>query len=267
MIPFQRSPALAAPDVRKGLLQGRHILIADDSAAIRFVAATALRAQGAIVHEVSDGAQAVSAALAGSFGLVLMDLQMPGMDGTEAAQQLRRAGLNEIPILGLTGSDADEFETCIAAGMNEVMQKPFTQALLVSRVMGLMGCAGADIAAIQVEQPEPVESPLFSTESLLVVCGGDANLMQRMLGIAVQELPFAAQQMRVAYGQGYIDEIGKIVHRVRPCVEGLGVAGLTQKLLRIEAMTADGMDVHCGCNILAVANDLERIARSIVTRQ
>lgn len=268
MIPVQNTAARPGHQTRKGLLSDRRILIADDSAAIRFVAATALRAQGAIVHEVGNGKEAIAVGLTHTFSLVLMDVQMPLVDGFAATQRLRQAGLDELPILALTGTSEDEFETCITAGMNDIIPKPFTQSLLLSKVLSCLGCATAEIVAKEYSKSALDESVLFSTESLLGICGGDIGFVRRMLSIAVQELPFAAQQMRVAYANGYLDQVAKLAHRVRPCVEGLGIAGLPAKLLRTEALIAERANaMYVGPFVSAIADELEQIARCIIAAQ
>jgi CheY-like chemotaxis protein len=230
MIPFHNTPGHANDE--QNLLQGLHILVADDSPAIRFVAASALRAQGAIVHEVSNGEEAMYAAESFKFAVLLMDIQMPRIDGHEASRRLRAAG-SKVPIIALTASSADEHQFCLAAGMNDVIQKPFTQASLVSQVLY---CLDQAQPGTQPPQRPATENIRFSTDSLLKQCGGDGAFAQRMLGIAVQELPFAAQQMLVAYDSGDLMHVGKVAHRIRPCVHGLGIASLPEKLLQIEVL-------------------------------
>jgi CheY-like chemotaxis protein len=260
MIPFQKTAEQT--DEERKLLTGLSILIADDSPAIRFVAASALRACGAIVHEVNNGAEALAAAESSRFALLLMDVQMPKLDGLEASRRLRAAG-NQVPILALTASSAMEHQFCLAAGMNDVIQKPFTQASLISQVLFCLNDNHlvTHDGQVQVQQDES----LFRTESLLNTLSGDKAFMQRMLGIAVQELPFAAQQMLVAYDNGDLMHVGKVAHRVRPCVHGLGIAALTEKLLQIETLANNLTDsVPLGRLIASVAGELERIARQIV---
>jgi CheY-like chemotaxis protein len=259
MIPFP-NPASHTDDERD-LLIDLHILVADDSPAIRFVAASALRAQGAIVHEVSNGEEALRAAESFRFSLLLMDVQMPQLDGLEASRLLRGSG-NRVPIIALTASSANEHQYCLAAGMNDVIQKPFTQASLISQVLY---CLEQSQQPQQTQQKQRTGDGHFSSDSLLKQCGGDDAFMQRMLGIAVQELPFAAQQMLIAYDSGDLMHVGKVAHRVRPCVHGLGIASLPEKLLQIEMLANNLADsVPLGQMISSAAGELERIARQII---
>jgi CheY-like chemotaxis protein len=257
MIPIQQSGSGAVNEEGKGLLYGRHVLVADDSPAIRYVAASALRSQGAIVQETSDGRQAIALVTSGNFDLVLMDVQMPRIDGLDATRKLRAEGFNKLPILALTASSAAEHQDCLAAGMDDVIQKPFTRASLISQVLHCLEEAGGagDSAA----------SSIFSIEALESLCGGDTAFMKRLLGIAVQELPFAANQMRFAYDNGDMEHVARVAHRVRPCVEGLRITALPEKLLEIEDLSASKTDnIRLSQLINSVANELEKIARQII---
>lgn len=249
------------------LLEGRHILVADDSLAIRFVAAAALRAHGATVTEVSNGEEAVVAIHSTQFDLAVLDVQMPEVDGLEASRRIRSLGYTDLPILAITASSYREHEACFAAGMNDVVQKPFTQATFIGQTLACLDGIPY-VVAERIGLDEATARPLFSSESLLALCGGDVAFMKRMLNIAVQELPFAAQQMLVAYDNGDLDHVGKMAHRVRPCAQGLGITALPERLLQIEALALANMDsVGLGRLITSAANELERIARQIIKSQ
>jgi CheY-like chemotaxis protein len=108
----------------------RCILVADDDAMNRLVAIESLKYLGAEVAAVSTGAEAVDAASARRFDLLLMDVHMPDMSGIEATMRLREAeraaGLPRTPIVALTASaTAKDQQNCLDAGMDAVLTKPF----------------------------------------------------------------------------------------------------------------------------------------------
>ncbi len=121
------------------VLRGVRILVADDSADYREVAATRLRRAGAIVALVRHGGEAVAlaerAAAAGEpFHLVLLDVDMPVMDGAQAAARMREAGI-QAPILALTRRDtAAERARLIRSGCVDCVPKPFDAETLVAIV-------------------------------------------------------------------------------------------------------------------------------------
>jgi len=110
--------------------QGVRVLLAEDNPINALLARTLLEREGCKVDRVADGAQAVAAASAGAYDLILMDLRMPGMSGVEAAKALRAKGVAS-PIAALTADAFDEDKrTCLAAGMDDFLVKPLTQEAL-----------------------------------------------------------------------------------------------------------------------------------------
>jgi signal transduction histidine kinase/ActR/RegA family two-component response regulator len=127
-----------------------HVLVADDNAANRFVASRLLEMFGCTHEVVEDGAQAVEAASARPFDLILMDIKMPVMDGVAATRAIRKlAGpAGRTPILALT-ANADERDEAdyVAAGMNGVAQKPIQPDALLNAMRLALGSAAVAEAA------------------------------------------------------------------------------------------------------------------------
>ena len=106
------------------------MLVAEDAPISRQICSAMLIALGADCEEAEDGRTAVGRVLAsppGTFDLVLMDLQMPEMDGFEAARRLRcEPRFQDLPIVAMTADAADEVRAqCLEAGLTDVITKPF----------------------------------------------------------------------------------------------------------------------------------------------
>jgi two-component system sensor histidine kinase/response regulator len=111
----------------------KSVLVAEDNVVSQQVARRYLEAIGCNVFIVEDGVAAVDACTQQEFGLVLMDLQMPRMDGLQAAQEIRRHERpgSQVPILALTAKAAsEELARCTAAGMNGLLTKPLDMTRL-----------------------------------------------------------------------------------------------------------------------------------------
>ena len=114
-----------------------HVLVVDDNATNRFVAAKVLELFGCTSESAENGQEAVERVQARSFDLVLMDVKMPVMDGVQATRAIRAlpGEVARVPILALTtnADPRDEIEY-LAAGMNGVAQKPIQPDVLLNAI-------------------------------------------------------------------------------------------------------------------------------------
>ena len=135
--------------VEDGMLDGLDILLVDDNAINRLVARTILTRLGARVEEAEDGLVALESARRTIHDLILMDIQMPRMDGVEATRAIR--GLlgeaAQVPIIGLTANAmVHQRAEYLAAGMNGVVAKPISPSELLSEIARLMAPEPAVLA-------------------------------------------------------------------------------------------------------------------------
>ena len=138
--PLPAADALPATPAEQALRQwhaGRQVLVAEDEPINREVVFSLLESVGLRVLLAVDGLQAVDLAALHRPDLVLMDMQMPGLDGIEAAQRIRQqAGGADLPIVALTANaSAEDRARCLAAGMNDFLSKPVEPGQLFARVL------------------------------------------------------------------------------------------------------------------------------------
>jgi PAS domain S-box-containing protein len=120
----------SAPEgvTRQGSTHPLRILVAEDNIVNQTVARHQLTRMGYQFVIVNNGREAVEAALKGTFEVILMDVQMPELDGFEATQQIRGAGLKDLWIIALTASvSAEDRDQAKVAGMNDYVAKPLRQ--------------------------------------------------------------------------------------------------------------------------------------------
>lgn len=149
------------PDFRRG---GHlpHVLLAEDNEVNAMVTEALLRRFGLTVEVVSNGASVVDKACASMRpDLVLMDCQMPGMDGFEATRLIRRYekthGLARLPVVALTANAlSGDRERCLDAGMDDHLSKPFDDARLASVLTVYLCTPAADSATVKPAQPAMV---------------------------------------------------------------------------------------------------------------
>ncbi|KAB0584339.1 PAS domain-containing protein [Ideonella dechloratans] len=152
-----RRPAEAAPD-RARLLEtlrrrarGLTVLLAEDNEVNQEVATELLASAGLLVDLAATGAQAVEKALRGGHALVLMDMQMPEMDGLEAARRIRGALGPTLPIIAMTANAFDEDrDSCLAAGMDDHLGKPVAPDELYRRLLHWLPAPTAPLPIVTI---------------------------------------------------------------------------------------------------------------------
>jgi two-component system sensor histidine kinase/response regulator len=145
---FKAAPRVAA------LLSGRRVLLAEDNAFNRALIEHVLEPMGCQVDKALSGTEAVKAFRPGRYDLVLMDCQMPEMDGLTATRQIRRieGDTSRVPIVAVTaGTVSGARRACLEAGMDDFLAKPFSLGRLRKKVLEWL------LPSIDSEPPDPEE--------------------------------------------------------------------------------------------------------------
>jgi len=157
--------------IYKKRLKGVRILVAEDNPTNQEIAKAILEGAGIIVEIVENGEAAVEAAKKGRFDAVLMDIQMPKMDGYEATANIRKIPeLKSLPIIAMTAHamKGDE-EKCLEAGMDAYISKPINQDRLFQAIWKLIESGKGlpdDKKAATVVSEEAVDTPVIATRAL-----------------------------------------------------------------------------------------------------
>ncbi|WP_052951590.1 hybrid sensor histidine kinase/response regulator [Devosia soli] len=192
------------------------VLVVDDNAINRDVALGLLRKLGVIAEGAANGREAIAATEESHFDLILMDMQMPQMDGLEATRILRAAGL-AVPIVGLT---ANAFESdrvaCIEAGMDDHVAKPVTRDKLISQLSKHVRAADVSITP---EQPAFIVDEDYQ-QSLKEALGEEEFM--RLVREFVSSSEVMLSQAESAVSQGLADELDRILHTLKGAALTLG---------------------------------------------
>lgn len=139
-VPLRLTASAASLTVRKAVPAGRRVLVVDDNKIAQDVVGHILSRAGYELEFAASGEEALQKAAVAHFDMVLMDLQMPGMDGLTAARQLRLIrGYAGVPVVALTANYSDEYRgLCDQAGMQGFLCKPFQKAELLNTARTLL---------------------------------------------------------------------------------------------------------------------------------
>ncbi|UTP39995.1 PAS domain S-box protein [Phenylobacterium sp. LH3H17] len=143
-------PVAAAIETNEPYLEGLKVLVVEDNPTNRMIVTKLLENLGAVVETAADGLLGVEAAARGGFDLILMDVQMPGIDGLEACRRIRALGgqTAATPIVALTANVlSHQRQSYLAAGMDGVVGKPISPAALLAEISRLSGDAVDEAAA------------------------------------------------------------------------------------------------------------------------
>jgi len=179
------------PKIGKNRLTGLQILVVDDSASIRDLIQEFLTLEGARVELAHDGAQALAIlqAQAASFDCVMMDVQMPVMDGLTATQQIHAMPeFEHMPILAMTaGLLAEQQARARQAGMSDVIAKPVDVDRMIVQILSAVGRhSSAELDSAASQNPMPVIAGI-DRDSAKVNMDGNRHLFDRLLVVFVQE--------------------------------------------------------------------------------
>ncbi|WP_018934784.1 response regulator [Thioalkalivibrio sp. ALJ24] len=246
----------AAPGTSAELprLDGVRILLAEDNAINRDLAVELLQDQGCRVTTVENGREVLDAVQEGRFDAVLMDIQMPEMDGLTATRKLREdPRLQELPVIAMTAhAMAGDREKSLDAGMNDHVAKPIDPAALARTLASWVardGTSGGANAGSEPVQPEPGkpaapatadvagdaaapaptaggredelpdELPPFDLPAALARCNGKASLLRRMILSLEQRYSDVAAELATLLDEGRREEAHRLAHSLK------GVAG------------------------------------------
>jgi CheY-like chemotaxis protein/HPt (histidine-containing phosphotransfer) domain-containing protein len=197
----------------------KKVLIAEDNVVSQQAAKRFLEAIGCDVMVVEDGAAAVNACARQEFGLVLMDLQMPRMDGIQATHEIRRQERpgRHVPILALTAKSAsDELARCTAAGMNGLLTKP----LDIARLRQALDRFG--LARRTLEEPAPSATATGATAgepvdlmTLHAKFSGDTVFVRGLCQTFVTSASQGLEELESAAAAGERTRVRLLAHKIR----------------------------------------------------
>ncbi len=252
-IDAQASAAAERPGALPSL-EGVRVLLAEDGKANQKLIATLLRRAGAAAEIVEDGRQAVEAARAGRFDVILMDMQMPVMDGYDATGELRKGGYHG-PILALTAhAMAVHRDRCLAAGCDDHLTKPIDRAKLLRAIADHAGRAPA--TPHQAAPPAPAPAP--DGDALASDFAGEPD-MAEIIDEFISGLSPRLDQMRAALDEARFEELAGAAHRLRGAGGGYGYPAVTSVAAELEAAAGTGDPAAAG-DALNRLRDLARQA-------
>ncbi|QJX46380.1 PAS domain S-box protein [Hymenobacter taeanensis] len=223
------------------MLGRRHILLAEDNAVNQMLVRTMLEGWGLEVDVASSGPEALAKFWRRPYDVVLMDIQMPGLDGVATTRRLREhpdAARAATPVVALTAHAMQgEAERYLQAGLDAYLSKPFKEHDLFRTISGLLSGA---VPPRPVPAPEPPAAapdetaPLYNLTSLRRHTNSDEGFVRRLVNIFIQTTPPTVEQLEIGLANQDRSEIAATAHHLKSSVDGLGVQRLYPILRELE---------------------------------
>ena len=251
VISRRSGPAQTKPLVTRHSLRERrrcaHILLAEDNPINRMVAEKFLEKRGHTVVSVGNGREALAAVIKESFDILLMDVQMPEMDGYEATAAIRayeQTRRRRTPIIALTAhAMKGDRERCLAAGMDGYVSKPIAAEELLERIDNLLAAGPAETGTPPgpaAPVPPAAGVPVLDRAEALGRAGGDQALLAEILAIFRNDTPFISKAIERALAEGSCPPVAASAHRLKGSLGTLGAGASFAAAERLEEAAATG---------------------------
>ncbi len=236
----------------------RRVLVAEDVELNQFLARHILESWDFEVVIAGNGLEAIEQLGKDAFDCILMDVQMPEMDGIEATHHIRSLAdpvKANIPIIALTANALKgDSEKYLAAGMTDYLAKPFDEERLfrvISRnltrptpVPGpaapLTTTSSDDISAVSKQKNNlnnmsSGNQRLYDLTMVQSVSGGDEGFIKKMVALFIETVPQNMQDLKTALRAENWEQVGKTAHKLKSTIDSMGIKSIRQEIRTVEA--------------------------------
>jgi two-component system sensor histidine kinase/response regulator len=243
------------------------ILLAEDNAVNRQLVTALLGKRGHTAVSVGNGRDAVTAVAEGGFDVVLMDVQMPEMDGLEATAAIRKTeALNgsHVPIIALTAhAMKGDREACLTAGMDGYLSKPINATELFALIESLTGLAATTL-------PEPALAPPlaelpFDMEDALARVEGDRSLLIALAQIFNADVPGVLAEIRRCAAAGDSSGLELAAHGFMGASVNIGAGGVVRAAQVLELMCYRATLMDVDAQIADLVRETGTLQRALLT--
>ncbi len=216
-----------------------NLLLAEDNLMNQKLAKNVLLDFGFNLDIVDNGKLAVEKFQNGNYDLILMDMQMPEMDGYEATKMIRSFN-TEIPIIAMTAhAMTGEKEKCLKLGMNDYISKPFKADDLYGKIVNLVDKKSKSMPFQEVVEPivdqEEEQVSIIDLTYLKSLPGANDEFVKEMIDIFIEDTPKELDKIAKAIGDQDFAAIKRIAHKLKTSVSFMGLNQIVPLLKEMEA--------------------------------
>jgi PAS domain S-box-containing protein len=209
-----------------------HVLLVEDNDINRLYAKSILKNWQCFIDIAENGLVAIEKVKNNFYDVVLMDIQMPVMDGYEATKAIRSMAQSaKVPIIALTANATQrDVEKCLASGMNDYLPKPFTPEDLYHKLFKDLKIR----PSAKPKQETKNTSQTYNLDYLRSVSGNNAEFIQEMITTFMQTLPGVMEEMEKAVRDHAWEKLSRLAHQIKPSFTLMGLDAMRSRILFIE---------------------------------
>ena len=252
------APEPGAARLEAWRVEGKRVLVVEDNSFNQLVALALLDHLGVAADAVANGFEAIEALQRIDYDLVLMDCQMPELDGYEATVRIRAGAAGEarrtIPIIAMTANAIKgDRERSIEAGMNDYLTKPVETARLVAVLRHGLGAPAATEPAVATTPAGSAYRPHLLLETL----SGNQEAVNRILQMYCDQVPGALKEFGDALAAADAPTSRRIVHTMKSGARAVGLEALGTLAQEVEDLCAKGDLVAATARLPALTREVE----------
>jgi PAS domain S-box-containing protein len=218
-------------DSQLELLTGVRVLVVEDNEINRLVARMVLNGLKAEVVECNDGEEAIEFLQNNYVDVILMDLQMPVMNGIEATKIIRTELKLKTPIIALSAvAQKKDIDMCMSVGMDDFLLKPFEEKDLYYAISKRLKPQIGRIEELQEDETNVTGEELYDLTSLHKLSNNDTTFIKSIIGVFVDHIPASVLEMQQALEDRNYQVIRKTAHRIKPSIQTFGVKAIEDEL-------------------------------------
>jgi len=216
---------ITTPKINPAALKGKNILLVEDNKYNQYIAETILKKWSADVVCADNGQQAIEILQQDNFDLILMDKQMPVLDGLETTLIIRNDIKSDVPIIALTANVVKGIiDECMAAGMNGYLAKPFEPEDLYVKIMELLSIpvqyettSDKSSASQLTSSDEP--ATLHDLIKLEKILGGNKKQLEKMILKFLEITPGYVEELNKCFNNNDIEGLERTAHKIKASID------------------------------------------------
>lgn len=275
-IPFELGAESDIPQTKgkvidSSILRNKKILLVEDNEMNRLVATTLLENYGVITEEVHNGAEAVQALKSRYYDLVLMDVQMPVLNGLDATAIIRQEINQFVPIIALTANAIKgEAEKCLKAGMNDYISKPFEEEELINAIARWLGDRPETFNTLQSSAMESKPAaPLYDLKKLENIAQNNRAFVVKMINLFCRQAPGDVTEIEMALRKQDLNTVRSVAHRMKPSIDNMGIESLHTLIREVELYQSDNDNITADLtnNIAQLRSTIDTVVEQLQAQE